>query len=200
MVCVFPELVWPYAMTVPFTPRSTASTTDLAVRAYTAALSSSASNTASASHAGAAVGAASTPLSSSRTRAGRVSTTRVPSSALNRGVACSAEEPSRSRAFRGRMRTATKIRPSASPASVFSGGFAASAPPALALAVSPRGRFVAFGGGDDPGFAARLLDCDMVERRHARVAPEALTFTRGTFPLSSFPTRNFDRCYACRIT
>ena len=177
MVCVFPELVWPYAITVPFTPRSTASTTDLAVRAYTAALSSSASNTASASHAGAAVGAASMPLSSSRSRAGRVSTTRVPSSALNRGVACSAEEPSRSRAFKGRMRTATKIRPSASPASVFSGGFAASAPPALdgPLAFSPRGRFVAFGGGDDPRFAARLLDCDMVERRHARVAPEALT-------------------------
>ena len=117
MVWVLPELVCPYAMTVPLIPRSTALTTGFAAALYTLALPSPSPKTASASHAGAAA------PSGSWYRG--CSTTLLPSIARNTAVSgCLPSSPLSSLALRGRMRTATKMRPRASASSELP-GFAA---------------------------------------------------------------------------
>ena len=117
IVCVLPELVCPYAMTVPLIPRSTALTTGFAAALYTLALPSPSPKTASASHAGAAA------PSGSWYRG--CSTTLLPSIARNTATSgCLPSSPLSSLALRGRMRTATKMRPRASASSELP-GFAA---------------------------------------------------------------------------
>ena len=151
MVCVFPELVWPYAITVPFTPRSTASTTDLAARGTPPVVAAGAEHRVRLPRGrGGRSGVDAFVLLAER--AGRVSTTRVPSSAeprggLLRGGALALAAP---RADAPRRSARARRRRPSSPA------VSRHPPPALdgPLAFSPRGRFMAFGGGDDPGFAA----------------------------------------------